>query len=134
MVNITKKVLAQEFRKKGFSIGEIAEKLKMQKSGSISRWCRDISLSEEQIERLADKQKSGSYNGRIKFLEKLRRARMNETLLLKEEGIKEIGDLNKRDFFIGGIALYWGEGYKYLGGDQVGFTNSDPKMILYMLE
>lgn len=129
-----KKVLARELRRKGYSISEIAERLNMQKSGSISRWCRDICLTKRQIERLAEKQKSGSYKGRMKFLETLRRKRLKETSELKREGIKEVGNLNKRDLFISGISLYWGEGYKYLGGDQVGFTNSDPKMILFMLK
>ncbi len=134
MAQITKKVLAQELRRKGYSIGEIAQKLGMHKSGSISKWCCDIFLSSEQIERLAEKQKSGSYKGRMKFLEGLRKTRIEEVARLRKEGLTEIGKLNKRDLLIGGIAMYWSEGYTYSGGEQVGFTNSDPKMILYMLK
>lgn len=134
MAQITKKVLAQELRRKGYSIGEIAQKLAMHKSGSISKWCCDIFLSSEQIKKLAEKQKSGSYKGRMKFLEGLRKTRVEEVARLKKEGLNEIGKLNKRDLLIGGIAMYWSEGYTYSGGEQVGFTNSDPKMILFMLE
>ena len=34
--------LAKKLRKKGYSISEIAKKLKMYKSGTISKWCCDI--------------------------------------------------------------------------------------------
>lgn len=134
MAQITKKVLAQELRREGYSISEIAQKLGMHKSGSISKWCCDIVLTPEQIERLAEKQKSGSYKGRMKFLERLRKTRIEEVAKLRKEGLNEIGKLNKRDLLIGGIAMYWSEGYTYSGGEQVGFTNSDPRMILYMLK
>ena len=134
MAQITKKVLAQELRRKGCSISEIARKLGMHKSGSISKWCCNIILTPGQIEKLEEKQKSGSYKGRMKFLERLRKTRIKEVATLRKEGLKEIGKLNKRDLFIGGVAMYWSEGYKYLGGEQVGFTNSDPKMILFILQ
>ncbi len=131
---ITKKVIAQKLRKDGYSISEIAERLNMQKSGSISKWCQDICLTRKQIDRLAEKQRVGSYKGRMKFLERLRKERIKEISELKKEGIKDVGELNKRDFFISGIAMCWGEGYRYSGGNQVGFTNSDPQMILFMLK
>jgi len=133
MARIKKKILAQELRRKGLSINEIAEKLRMQKSGSISKWCCNIILTPEQIERLAKKQKSGSYKGRMKFLETIRKTRMKEVALLRKQGLREIGSLDRRDLFISGIAMYWSEGYTYSGGEQVGFTNSDPKMILLIL-
>ena len=133
MARIKKKLLAQELRREGHSISEIAEKLRMHKSGSISKWCRDIMLAPEQIERLSKKQKSGSYKGRMKFLERIRKERIKETALLEKQGIKEIGKLNKRDLFIAGVAMYWSEGYTYSSGEQVGFTNSDPRMILFIL-
>ena len=133
MTNITKKLLAQELRRKGWSISEIAKELNTCKGGSISKWCRDIVLTPEQIERLAKQQESGSYKGRMIFVEKSRRQRLREVKLLREQGIKEIGKLNKRDLFIAGVAMYWSEGYTYSSGEQVGFTNSDPKMILFIL-
>jgi len=98
MAQITKKVLAQEFRRKGLSISEIAEKLGMQRSGSISKWCCDISLTPEQIERLEKKQKSGSYKGRMKFLERLRKTRIEEVALFRKQGIKEICQISDNKF------------------------------------
>jgi len=128
--SIMKKVQARKLRRQGLSIREIAKKLDMHKSGTISMWCRDISLTPKQIERLIKKQKSGG----IKGAEKLRQRRIEEVKMLKEKGIREIGRLSRRDLFIAGVAIYWSEGYTYKNGDQVGFTNSDPKMILLMLK
>jgi len=134
MANITKKLLAQGLRKKGRSISEIAKNLGMHKSGSISRWCRDIILTSEQIKRLIKKQESGSYKGRLIVTEKLRKQRLKEVKLLRKEGLKDVGRLNKRDVFIGGLGMYWSEGETYPGSDRLSFTNSDPKMILFILE
>jgi len=133
MANITKKLLAQKLRRKGLSISEIAKKLGMHKSGSISKWCRDIVLTSKQIEKLAKKQESGSYKGRIIAVEKLRKDRLKEVELTRREGINEIGKLSKRALFISGVAMYWSEGETYPGSDQVSFINSDPKMILFIL-
>jgi len=132
MARIIEKNKALRLRKRGKSINEIAAKLNIAKS-TVSSWCRNIQLGPEQIERLAKRQESGSYKGRMKFLERIRKERIKEVALLRKQGIKEIGKLNKRDLFIGGVAMYWSEGYTYSGGEQVGFTNSDPKMILLML-
>ena len=133
MANFVKKNKALKLRRAGRSINEIATKLDIPKS-TVSMWCRDIQLGPKQIERLAKRQESGSYKGRMKFLERVRKERIREIKILREQGIREIGKLNKRDLFISGVAMYWSEGYTYSGGEQVGFTNSDPKMILLMLK
>jgi len=133
MARIKEKNKVLKLRRKGRSINEIVKKLSVPKS-TVSQWCRDIQLTQEQIERLTKRQESGSYKGRMKFLERIRKVRIEEVARLRKEGLKEIGNLNKRDLFIAGIAMYWSEGYTYSGGDQVGFTNSDPKMILFMLK
>ena len=132
MAKIKEKDRAIKLRQQGNSVNEIAQKLNTPKS-TVSQWCRNILLNKKQIKRLIEKQKSGSYKGRIKFLERTRKRRIEEIKKLKKEGLKEIGRISKRDLFIAGIAMYWSEGYTYSGGDQVGFTNSDPKMILFML-
>lgn len=133
MAKIKKKIQAQELRRKGLSISEIAQKLNLSKS-TISLWCRNISLSSKQIKRLVEKQKSKSYEGRLKAVEKIRQKRLREVKLLRKEGIKEINKLNKRELLIAGIAIYWSEGYTSLTNYEVGFVNSDPKMILFMLK
>jgi len=133
MAKIKEKTKAQELRKKGWSINEIAQKIDASKS-TVSLWCRDIALTPAQIKRLTEKQTSKSYEGRLKGLEKIRQRRIKEVELLRKEGIKEIDKLTKREFLVAGIALYWSEGYTAPVNYEVGFTNSDPKMILFMLE
>jgi len=132
MIKIKEKNKALELRRKGKSINEIACKLNIPKS-TVSVWCRNIKLGLKQIKRLEKRQESGSYKGRMKFLEKIRKIRIQETIKLREQGIKEIGKLNKREFFIGGTGMYWSEGETCSTSDNVCFTNSDPKMILFMI-
>ena len=133
MARTIEKNRALKLRKKGKSINEIARKLNIAKS-TISVWCRDIQLTSKQIERLAKRQESGSYKGRMRFLERIRGERMEEIERLKREGIKEIGKFTKRDLFVAGVAMYWSEGVTAPSRDEVSFSNSDPKMILFMLK
>lgn len=133
MARIKEKNKVLKLRQKGRSINEIVKNLGVPKS-TVSQWCKDVRLTQEQIKRLTKRQESGSYKGRMKFLERIRKERMEEIVRLRKEGLKEIGNLNRRDLFIAGVAMYWSEGYTYPGGDQVGFTNSDPKMILFILK
>jgi transcriptional regulator with XRE-family HTH domain len=133
MAKIQEKIKAQALRRRGQSINEIAQELNISKS-TVSIWCRNISLTPGQIKRLVRKQTSKSYEGRLKGLEKIRQKRLQEVELLRKEGIKEIKKLNKREFLIAGVAIYWSEGYTAPVNYEVGFTNSDPKMILFMLE
>jgi len=132
MARIIEKNKALRLRQKGKSINEIARRLKLPKS-TVSVWCRDIKLTSEQIERLVKRQKSGSYKGRMKFLERVRKKRMEEVVRLRKEGIQEIGKIKKRDLFVAGIAMYWSEGVTSSNSDEVSFSNSDPKMLLLML-
>ncbi|MCX6760656.1 MAG: hypothetical protein NTZ84_00910 [Candidatus Nealsonbacteria bacterium] len=133
MTRILEKEKTIKLRLKGRSINEISKILNVPKS-TAGIWCRDVKLTNKQINRLAKRQESGSYRGRMKFLEKIRKKRIEEVRELKKKGIEDIGKLNKRDLFIAGVSMYWSEGYTYSGGEQVGFTNSDPKMIVFILE
>jgi hypothetical protein len=50
---------------------------------------------------------------------------------LLQYGRKEVGLLSRRDKFIAGIALYFGEGDKT--DKSVGFTNGNPHAIVFMI-
>src|SRR5581483_1317065 len=133
MAHYEEKNKALFLRRKGYSINEIAERLLVSKS-VVSRWCRDIKLTEAQIEKLHQKMMVGSYKGRMKFLEKIRRERKERVLKMFQEGRKEVGKTSKREFFIAGIALYWAEGTKSLNAEETSFSNSDYRMILFMMK
>jgi len=132
MAKFKQKFKAVKLRKKGKSIGDIALKLGVSKS-IVSKWCRNIALTKKQIEVIHEKMMVGSYKGRMKFLEKIRKTRKEETKRLMEEGIRKIGKIDKRDLLVAGVALYWAEGTKTLNAEQTSFSNSSPKMILWIL-
>lgn len=114
-------------RKTGASIREIAKKLNANKS-TVSFWCRDIILSESQLKLLSERQLNESKKALSRHAELKRKRRLEKTGFLANLGKKQVGDTNKRDLFISGLSLYWAEGYKK-GNDELGFTNSDPRMI-----
>jgi len=132
MAKLTEKYKAIKLRCEGKSINEISERVNASKS-TISLWCRNIILSKKQIECLQAKSKEGAIKGSLIAMERKRADRIREEQLLRQKGIEEVGQISRRDLFIAGIAIYWSEGYTYKSGDSVGFTNSDPKMILLML-
>ena len=51
---------------------------------------------------------------------------------IMKTSIKDVGKLNEKEFFIAGTALYLGDGLK--GDKEVGFSNSNPKVIAFMMK
>lgn len=127
MAKFQKRIKARQLRRKGESVKEIAQKLKVAK-GTASIWCRDIELTPRQIQNLHKRMVIGGYKGRLKGarLQKERKEQKIKYYLI--EGIKDIGKLNKR-VFIAGLSLYWGEGSKK--GVGVRFYNSNPSIIRF---
>ncbi len=117
----------RNLRLKGKSLNEITGLLKVPKS-TVRFWCRDISLTKAQRQRLSKKQRIGG----ILAAEKLRNERIKLTKHLFDEGIRETGTLSKRELFLVGVALYWAEGYQK-GDGEFGFTNANPKMIVLII-
>lgn len=115
-------------RKMGASLNELTARFEIPKS-TVQYWCRDILLSSSQLKRIAEKQRTGG----MFSAEMLRKRRISITQQLFQEGISEIGPLSPREFFLVGASLYWAEGYRK-GGGEFGFTNSDPKMIKFMIK
>lgn len=125
------KIKARKLRRRGQSIKDIAKQISASPS-IVSKWCNDILLTEEQQGKLWKKQLDAGYRGRMKATELKKRKRLEEIERLRKEGIKEVGKLNKREFFTAGIGLYWGEGFKSY--DQVAFVSSDPQLVLFMID
>jgi transcriptional regulator with XRE-family HTH domain len=121
---------ARFLRKKGLSIKEIEKKLKVSRS-SISLWVRDIELSNQQIKYLYASKKTGALKGSIIAARNKKKEREKLVYRLLKEGEEQVGKISKRDRFIAGISLYYGEGGKTDG--QVSFTNSDPYAIKFMV-
>jgi hypothetical protein len=111
-------------RRDGYSYSMISEMLGVPKS-TLSGWLRDIEYTpnEEVITCIG--------RGRIKGGQTHRLRRIHRTARIHEEAKREIGDISKRDLWLAGIAMYWGEGNK--SDEQVSITNSDPNLVRFMM-
>lgn len=122
---------AQYLRKRGFSLPDISKKLDVSKS-TASLWCRDIQLTIEQKKSLEQRT-----NRKLKKFFKFVERQKSDRLKVKNEILKnarnEIGRLSKRDILIAGASLYWAEGFKHSAESRVGFCNSDPEMVKFMI-
>ena len=126
MSKSVQKFKATELRRSGQSIKEIAKNLSVSVA-SVSNWCRNIELSPEQIQTLEKRAKDPYYGRRASYLASIKRRLDTKILRLNKEGSKEVGNLTKRELFLVGVAIYWGEGFKK--DKQVGIANSDPGII-----
>lgn len=134
MAKSQSRLQARLMRKNGKSIKEIAKILKVSTS-SVSIWCRDILLSEKQILELQFRMTDPYYGKRMEYVNKLKKAHTEKVTSLVKQGEKELGILNKRDIFILGVGLYWGEGFKK--DSQLGLATSDilaAKYFIYWLK
>lgn len=123
MTRIQDRERARTLRKQGKSYSEIKELLDVGK-GTLSVWLRDMPLSEKQLRELRDLNP--------KRIEKYRETRRRQREARLEEAYKkasqDIGNLSRRELFLAGLYLYWGEGTKSSKGAVVA-ANTDPKMI-----
>ena len=121
------KLKAVELRKNGQSYGEIKKELNLSKS-TLSSWLRDIALTEEQKKHLYTKNvlilNTGYYSQKER--------RLREVNEITEKAKKEISkSISLESYRLFGAALYWAEGNKT---KSFGITNSDPHLILFMVE
>ncbi len=130
MAKFKQRLHARDLRKKGLSVGEIANKINASKS-SVSVWTRDVVLTREQLESLRKSMLRGSEIGRFKSAQLKREKRLATIERLRDEGIKLLAKINKRELLIAGLGLYWGEGSKK--GREFCFCNSDPEMAKFFL-
>ncbi len=127
MAKSVQKIEAIKLRKEGWSIKEIAEKLKVSK-GSVSVWCENILLSKKQKETLYLKMVKAGHKGRLIGASKNKQKKFDEISKYDLKAKKLLSSkLSKREKLILLASLYWAEGSKNKG--SFNFTNSDPLMI-----
>lgn len=117
---------AIELRLQGRSYSQIKSILSVSKS-TLSGWLKDYPLSEERIKELRDWNEKRIEN--YKKTCKIRKEKILERIYLKEK--KKILPLSKRDLFIAGLFLHWGEGGKR--DTEVVFSNTNPSMIKFFM-
>ena len=115
-------------RKKGMSYSQIKEKLKVSKS-TLSIWLQNFPLSEKRIREL-------QADNPIRIERYRNTMRIKKETRLKEvykKVSKDIGTFSKRDLFLTGLFLYWGEGTKASNSSTV-LTNTNPAMLKFFIK
>lgn len=129
---ILEKNKAIELRKQGLSYSEILERIPVAKS-TLSLWLKSVKLANSQKQELTDKKLAGMRRG----WEACHKKRILITETIKSAAEKEVSELTKRELWLIGVALYWGEGSKEKDsrpGSGIKFSNSDPRMIKIFLK
>lgn len=108
---------------------DIAAKLRVSKA-SVSLWVRDVTLTQDQRHKL---NRSGYSVDAIekRRINRLEKTRLQHEILMKQAGAS-IVSLSRRDLWLLGIALYWGEGGKTNKG-MARISNTDPAVIQLMM-
>ena len=115
-------------RKKGMSYSQIKENLGISKS-TLSGWLYDMPLSEKRIREL-----QADSPIRIEKYRNTMRSKKNARIEeVYEKVSKDIGNFSKRDLFLAGLFLYWGEGTK-AQNSLVALTNTNPAMIKFFIK
>jgi hypothetical protein len=122
---------AQQLRRQGWSIKDIAKKLKVSRS-SASVWCREIHLTKKQKEVLLQKQIEAGSVGRLKGALSNQIKRENAIAEARNAAMQQIQCVTNSDLFYLGLGIYWGEGVKSRSG-QAAIVNSDPRILKTMI-
>ena len=118
---------ARLLRKKGCAYNDIKKELGLSKS-TISLWCRDVKLTNQQRAALmySSKRMAAQKLGAKANHEK----REKEIAVIREIAKKEIVNLMPKAFQVAGAMLYWAEGTKT---QSTAVSNSDPRIIKFMV-
>lgn len=126
------KELIQSLRQGGLSYREILSQVPFSLSRStISSWCKDIELTPEQLDRLDQLYREGSYRGRLLGPKATQRRRQEEVEVIRARARSEVAQLKSNQLWLAGLMLYWAEGDKKR---KVGFSNSDPHMVRFIMK
>ncbi len=126
MARIKDKEKAIQLRLKGMSYSQIKIELGVNKS-TLSGWLKDMPLSDQQFRDL------GVIERRVEsYKETCRKRKQNILKDIYDAEKKAILPLSKRDLFIAGLFLYWGEGGKTSQGSLT-LSNTNPGMIRFFI-
>lgn len=125
------KTEARKLRKEGLPLNEIKDKLGISKS-TVSLWCRDIILTEEQYKKIKKEHIFKTQKGRLIGAQMNKNKRLDAIKEANNFGKKIIKKISKRELLLIAVALYWSEGSKSDSSSGFIFVNSDPEMILAM--
>ncbi len=113
--------LGKDLRRVGLSYREIMELVPVKKS-TLATWCRDIVLTDEQLAEIKERNPSVPSTPRD-----TQRKRHRIIELIKAQAELEALHLQDDPFWVAGVSLYWGEGFKTRS--ELGMANADPHAL-----
>lgn len=132
MAKFKKREKAIALRKeKQMSYSQIKKILKVSKS-TLSLWLRNYPLSEERIKELQRLGWKKSEASRERFRNTMRRKKEKKLEQFYKENKKLLFPFSKREFFLAGLFLYWGEGAK-TQLTELAVSNTDPSIIKFFI-
>ncbi len=117
---------AIELRKMGWSYLEIKKELGVNK-GSLSLWLRNYPLTPDQLSKFKDDRESRRVEKYRNTCDLKRQSKLDG--YYEKERVRLL-PLSKREMYLAGLMLYWGEGLK-ANWSTVSFSNTNPKMIVF---
>lgn len=121
---------AIQLRLEGKTYGQIKRKLGVSKS-TLSDWLSRLPLNKEQQIALSKNKLLAKDASREKSIETFKKKRLIRLKTILKNQIIELLPLSKKELFLAGTFLYWGEGEKRHG--RLSVTNTDPKVIKFAL-
>ncbi len=124
---IGKKTAAIELRQEGASYSQIKKTTGISKS-TLSGWLKDYPLSPQRIKELRDfsSQRIEKFRNTMRIKKETRQA------LIFQQEEKYLLPFTKKELYLAGLFLYWGEGNKTTPYSTV-LSNSNPDMIKFFV-
>lgn len=118
--------LSRELRRLGLSYGEIMELIPVKKS-TLATWCREMKLTEEQIEAIKERRAPDPGKRVAGIARNTQWKRHAQIELIQARAAVEAEHLIDDPLWLAGVTLYWAEGFKT--ENQLGMANSDPHAL-----
>jgi hypothetical protein len=113
--------LGRDLRRLGLSYGEIMDLIPVKKS-TLATWCRDVRLTDEQIEAVQDR--TGQREGVPRDTNRKRREEIER---IRSTARAQVPALIEQPLWVAGTVLYWAEGAKTRS--QLRLANSDASAL-----
>lgn len=109
----------------------IAKQLSVSKS-TLTRWLKDLPLSEKRILDLRREAWSRGEASRELFRQTMRKKREAKEEEIYAKQLKQLGSISRQSLFVAGLMLYLAEGDKK-DRYHIGLANTDPQIISFFL-
>jgi hypothetical protein len=97
------------------------------KKSTLATWCRDIELTEDQIDSLRSRMPS-----RLGIPVDTNRKRRLEVAEIRAKAHRQVPNLITDSYWTAGLVLYWAEGTK--GANRLSMANTDPRALRLFID